>query len=91
MENLKQALNEMLGLKIKTRKAQKCFISVYSFLLYQDTPALIKTLEYRSSLAQEDKAREKYFIFRYMLRLLKERHPGKLNALCSNNAYAISI
>jgi hypothetical protein len=91
MDNLKDTLNEMLSLKQKTRKAQKCFISVYSFFLYQDTPAFIKTLEYRSSLDQEEKAREKYFIFRYMLRLLQDRHPGKYISLCDNNAYAASI
>jgi hypothetical protein len=91
MDNLKETLNEMISLKLKTRKAQKCFISVYSFLLYQDTPALIKTLDYRSSLDQEEKAREKYFVFKYMLRLLQDRHPGKYISLCNNYAYPASI
>ena len=82
MENLRRALAEETGRKVKRKSVRRCFYSVYSYLLYQDTVGLLETLEYRSSLGQEERKRERYFVFRYMLRLIKNKHPKQYSQLC---------
>lgn len=83
MENLRRALAEETGRKVKRKSVRKCFLSAYSYLLYQDTVSLLETLDYRSSLGKEERKRERYFVFRYMLRLIKNKHPKQYNRLCA--------
>ncbi|SIT77246.1 hypothetical protein [Pontibacter indicus] len=83
MENLRRALAEETGRKVKRKSVRKCFLSAYSYLLYQDTVSLLETLDYRSSLGKEERKRERYFVFRYMLRLIKNKHPKQYNQLCA--------
>ena len=75
MENLRQALVEETGTECKRGSVRKCFFKVYSYLLYQDMSSLFEALDYRSSLGQEERKRERYFVFRFMLRLIKSKHP----------------
>ncbi|WP_299700688.1 hypothetical protein [uncultured Pontibacter sp.] len=81
MENLKKAVCEVTGLKVKPSAAKKYFYRVYSYLLYQDTAGLLETLDYRQSLDKDEKQHERYYVFRYMLRLLRERHPNHFRTL----------
>lgn len=81
MEHLRKAVSEVTGLKIKSAAARKYFYRVYSFLLYQDTAGLLDALDYRQSLDKNEKQCEHYYVFRYMLRLLRERHPTKFKTL----------
>lgn len=83
MKNLRRALVEETGTKVKKRTVRKCFFKVYSYLLYQDTASLCEILDYRESLGQEERKRERYFVFRYMLRLIKNRHPKQYVRLCA--------
>lgn len=82
MDNLDKAISDVAGVELKPRCARKYFYKVYSYLLYQDTAALFETLDYRQSLGNEEKHHERYFVFRYMLRLIKEKHPLQFNAIC---------
>ncbi|MDO6391260.1 hypothetical protein Q4E40_14060 [Pontibacter sp. BT731] len=82
MKNLRRAFVEETGTKVKKRTVRKCFFRVYSYLLYQDTASLFEALDYRSSLDQEERKRERYFVFRYMLRLIKSKHPKQYDQLC---------
>jgi hypothetical protein len=81
MENLREAVNEVTGLKIKSSAARRYFFRVYSYLLYQDTAGLMETLDYRQSLDKKERQDERYYVFRYMLRLLRERHPKQYKHL----------
>jgi hypothetical protein len=81
MENLRKAVSDVTGLKVKPSAARRYFYKVYSYLLYQDTPGLLETLDYRQSLDKKDKQHEHYYVFRYMLRLLRERHPIQFKTL----------
>jgi hypothetical protein len=82
MENLTKALNEEMGVEVQRKSAEKCFYKVFSYLLYQDTTSFFETLDYRNSLKKEQKPCERYFVFRYMLRLIKKRHPRQYQTLC---------
>lgn len=72
-----------MGYSMKPKGVRRCFYNVYSFLLYHDPKALFQMLDYRESLPEQDKPRESYFVFRYMLQLLKKRHPYHVTTLCS--------
>ncbi|PKV75094.1 hypothetical protein BD749_0031 [Pontibacter ramchanderi] len=82
MENLRCALVEETGTAVKRESARKCFYKVYSYLLYQDTDSLLATLDYRESLGREERKRERYFVFRFMLRVVKSKHPKQYGRLC---------
>ncbi|SIR40137.1 MULTISPECIES: hypothetical protein [Pontibacter] len=82
MDNLRRALVEVTGTEVQKGSVRKCFFKVYSYLLYQDTASLLETLDYRKSLGQEERKRERYFVFRYMLRLIKRKHPKQYDRLC---------
>ncbi|MBX0331819.1 hypothetical protein K3G39_01065 [Pontibacter sp. HSC-14F20] len=82
MENLRNALIDETGTEVKESSVKKCFLKVYSYLLYQDTASFIETLDYRKSLSREERKRERYFIFRYMLRLIKRKHPQQCECIC---------
>lgn len=84
VQNMKRAVKEVLGVQLKPRHVKKYFFNVYSYLLYQDTAGLLKTLEYRSTLDKIEKPREVYLVFRFMLHHLKEKHPSKLVSLFPN-------
>lgn len=83
---MKRAVKEVLGVQLKPKHVKKYFYNVYSYLLYQDTAGLLKTLEYRSTLDKVEKSREIYLVFRFMLRHLKEKHPRKLASLFPNSS-----
>lgn len=82
MGNLRKAISDVAGVELKPRCARKYFYKVYHYLLYQDTAALFETLDYRHSLCKEEKQQEHYFVFRYMLQLIKEKHPRQFNSIC---------
>lgn len=82
MENLKKALTEELGIERQESSAKRCFNMVYSFLLYQDSASLFESLDYRNSLKQDKKPSERYYVFRHMLRLIKDRHPSQYHRIC---------
>lgn len=82
MKDLRRALIEETGTRVKERSVRKYFFRVYSYLLYQDIAGLFEALDYRNSLGQEERKREHYFVFRYMLRLIKSKHPRQYTLLC---------
>lgn len=82
MEQLKKALVEVTGGEVHKRNVKKYFYKAYSYLLYQDADSLFETLDYRQSLGQQERKREQYLVFRYMLRLIKIKHPKQFSKLC---------
>lgn len=85
MDNLKKAVNEVTGIEIHPGAAKRYFCKVYSYLLYQDTAGLLETLDYRLSLSNKEKQHERYYVFRFMLRLLRERHPKQFRSLATSS------
>jgi hypothetical protein len=83
MENGEKAVYEVLGERLKPHYVRKCLLSVYRFMIYYDRESLYQILDYRDTLGEEEKASESYYVFKYMLKLLKEKHPAKLAGLRS--------
>ena len=82
-ENEERAVYEVLGKRLKPRYVRKCLLSVYKFMIYYDRESLYQLLDYRDTLVDDEKASESYHVFKYMLELLKEKHPAKLARLRS--------
>jgi hypothetical protein len=82
MEQKYKAIAEVLGYHLKPRYVRKYFYNVFRFLLYQDTAGLLQTLDYRGTLNENEKQQEVYLVFKFMLQLLKKKHPSQLFNLC---------
>ncbi|GAB3200078.1 hypothetical protein ABID22_003064 [Pontibacter aydingkolensis] len=88
MKNKRTAIWEVTGYNLGKEIARKYFFNVYEYILYNDTKSFLQTLDYKKNLEANDKTYEEYLVFKYMLRLLKEKHPQKLtilNLLRANN------
>ncbi|WP_266205251.1 hypothetical protein [Pontibacter kalidii] len=81
MDNKKRAVEEVLGLKMSSVKANKYFMNMYRYLLLTDTQSLMETLDYRRTLKSPNKSVEGYNVFKFMLRLFQNKKPGKLRTL----------
>ncbi|MEJ8803829.1 hypothetical protein [Pontibacter sp. H249] len=84
MKDSKEAVFDALGIEIGTASAKKYFYNVYEYMLYNDTPSFLETLNFRINLPEHEKENEEYYVFKFMLKLLKKRNKNKLMSLCPN-------
>lgn len=77
-----KARREEVGFMPEQNTAKRCLNNVFHYLLYQDTTSLFESLEYHRYPGLPMRSLGRYFVFRHMLRLIKNRHPQQLNKLC---------
>ncbi|WP_266205255.1 hypothetical protein [Pontibacter kalidii] len=78
----KRAVMEVVGLDLSRKAAQKYFINVYEYMLYNDYESFMLTLDFRAKLEDEQRQEEAYHLFKFMLKRLLSSKPQKLLALC---------
>lgn len=77
-DNKVQAAFEELGYEIDGALAKKLFQNIHLYMLYNDRPGFLNMLDYRIHLDPMAKVKEDYYLFKFMLREMKEKFPGKL-------------
>lgn len=77
-DNKVQAAFEELGFEIDGVIARKLFQNIHLYMLYNDRPSFLNMLDYRIHLDPKDKVKEDYYLFKFMLREMKEKSPAKL-------------
>lgn len=82
MENKRQAVQDVLGLKLRKDTSRKFFFNVYEYLLYNEPEDFLEVLNFRMGMKVTEKPHEDYHLFKFMLQLLLKRNTAKLLSLC---------
>ena len=82
------AVFEEMDYELDAKLAKRLFYHVYEHLLYNNTECFLDMLNYRMNLDPLGKAREDYFVFKFMLRQMKKHYSYKLLSLVSNKLQA---
>ncbi|WP_345162814.1 hypothetical protein [Pontibacter saemangeumensis] len=87
-DNKAKAVLEEMEYELDAKQAKRLFTNIYAFILYNNTQCFLYMLDYRMRLTPQEKAREDYFLFRFLLRQMRELYPSELLSLLSNRQHA---
>ena len=87
-DNKAKAVLEEMEYELDAKLAKRLFNHIYAFILYNNTQCFLDMLDYRKRLTPQDTAREDYFVFRFMLRQMRELYPSELLSLMTNRQHA---
>ena len=81
MKSKGNAVLEVLGYTVDSATAKRLFSYVYTFMLYNDTGSFLEMLDFRTNLLEINLPSEDYYVFRFMLQKMLDRHPSMLLSL----------
>jgi hypothetical protein len=81
MKGRSHVVLEELGYELNEASAAVFYYTVYEYILYNDSDLFLEIIDYGSTIQNTPPALNENYIFKFLLRIMRKRHPSKLEML----------